>query len=89
MAATFVGAAQKVVLQAIAGTENPHSARELAQRIYRRECRPDKDTENVSRTLRRMEATGLVYAAGISPLGARTWALTDAGRAALDLVAAR
>lgn len=81
------GHAQRTVARCIGAAEVPLSARELAQSIYGHAWR-EADTGNVVRTVKRLVGHGLVEEAGRSPLGARTWRLTAAGRQALDRLAA-
>lgn len=82
-----LGPTQHLVLRAMVRLsdrgDEANTASEIAQVMYGSMCRPTADGENVANTLRRLHTAGLVIRLGTSASGARCWAITDAGRAAL------
>lgn len=74
------GRAQREVLRVLRRSPRPQTARQVAQAIAGDAFRSTTDTENVRRTLGRLEGKGLVQHVGDTLTGGRTWAPTERGR---------
>jgi len=78
-----LGPKQALVLHALTLRWHvPPTPAEIAREIHDpMDWRPVADGENVANTLRSLERRGLAERLGVASSGARTWQITDAGRA--------